>query len=115
MQISIRRLDVQQEALAHTLRAHLFRGEHVREWVFGRAGRSQARYIVLTNRRVLSLLGDAGAVRLEWAALHVTVTSASLRRLVTRSELVVRRGDHETRVHVQPPFRKQARALAAAL
>jgi hypothetical protein len=111
--ISVRRLDARdahhrREAFSHALRSNLFRGEHVREWVFGRG-----RYIVLTNRRVLSLLDDGGAVELEWAALHVTVTGARVRRL--GFELVVRRGDHETRVHVHGPFRRQARALAAAL
>ena len=85
-------------------------------WVFGRRrGAAQGRYIVLTNRRVLCLRGDAGAVRLEWAALHVTVTGATLRRAVMGSELVVRRGDDETRVNVPHPFRKQAKALASGL
>jgi hypothetical protein len=96
------------DALDRALRSHLFRGEDVRTWVFGRG-----RYIVLTNRRVLCLFDDAGAVRLEWAGLHVTVTGAQVRRL--GFELVVRRGDHETRVTVRHPFRRRARALVAAL
>jgi hypothetical protein len=130
-----------------TVSPYLQPGEHVRAWVFGRtwpngaarlathavmgqgalggglygymiSKRTTARFLVATDRRVLSLVIGPDTTNLDWEAApdEVTITGAP-RIPLTGGDLVLRSTTTgaETRLSVTAAARRQAQAIAAVL
>jgi hypothetical protein len=128
-----------------TVSSYLQPGESVRAWVFGRTWpnsaartathavmgwgaiggalygymigkRTTARYLVATDRRVLSLVVGPDTANLDWEAARDEVTVTAAPRIpLTSGDLVLRRTTTgaETRINVAATARRHAQALVS--
>jgi hypothetical protein len=134
------------EAFDGTIRPHLQPREQVRAWVFGRTWSNQAvrwasmgvsgqgalggglsgyllgkhttgRFLVVTDRRVISLVEGASGATLEWEARRGEVNATGpTGTILSGGQIVLRRAaGAETRVYVTSVARKQAKSLVSLL
>jgi hypothetical protein len=135
------------ETFDATIRSHLQPGEQVRAWVFGRTWPNEAvrwatlavsgqgalggglygyvigkhttgRFLIVTDRRVMSLVEGASGSILEWEATPGEVNATGPTGTVLSGGLLVLRhgaAGEETRVRVASVARKQAKSLVSLL